>query len=96
MTVEDAVLAVKRWFNSRKRRWLVVLDSADSIDDEQNKSYINLEDFLPDAPGMHVIKLCIERSWSRTHDRRNNLNECLLSGAWSLQDTSACLVLCLL
>ena len=30
--VEDAVLAVKRWFEGRKGRWLVVLDSADVID----------------------------------------------------------------
>ena len=53
--VEDAVPAVKRWFDGREGRWLVVLDSADSIDDEQDESYINLEYFLPDAPGVHVI-----------------------------------------
>ena len=49
--VEDAVLAVKRWFQGREGRWLIVLDSADMIDDEQNKSYIDLGHFLPDTPG---------------------------------------------
>lgn len=46
--------AVKRWFQAWKGRWLVVLDSADTIDNEQDKSYINLNYFVPDAPGMHV------------------------------------------
>ena len=53
--VEDAVPAVKRWFQGREGRWLVVLDSADTIDNERNRSYINLEYFLPDAPEMHVV-----------------------------------------
>ena len=50
--VEDAV---KRWFHGREGRWLVVLDSADTIDDDQQKSYIDLDYFIPDAPGVHVI-----------------------------------------
>ena len=53
--VEDAVPAVKQWFHSHKGRWLIVLDSADTIDNNQDKSYINLEYFLPDAPGVHVV-----------------------------------------
>ena len=53
--VEDAVAAVKRWFHGREGRWLVILDSADTIDDDQQKSYIDLDYFIPDAPGVHVI-----------------------------------------
>ena len=47
--------AVKRWFHGRKGRWLVVLDSADVIDNDRDKSYIDLEYFLPDAPGVYII-----------------------------------------
>ena len=53
--VEDAVPAVKRWFHGREGRWLVILDSADTIDDDQQKSYIDLDYFIPDAPGVHII-----------------------------------------
>ncbi|KAK3169846.1 hypothetical protein OEA41_009230 [Lepraria neglecta] len=53
--VEDTVPMVKRWFHGREGRWLVVLDSADTIDNDRDKSYIDLEYFMPDAPGVHVI-----------------------------------------
>ena len=53
--MEDAVPAVKRWFHRCEGRWLVILDSADAIDDNQQESYIDLDYFIPDAPGMHVI-----------------------------------------
>ncbi|KAI9797584.1 MAG: hypothetical protein M1825_005966, partial [Sarcosagium campestre] len=53
--LEDAVPAVKRWFQGREGRWLVVLDSADTIDNERDKSYIDLRYFMPDAPGVYII-----------------------------------------
>ena len=53
--VEDAGLAVKRWFQSQEERWLVALNSADSINNEQDQSYIDLNYFLPGALGMYVI-----------------------------------------
>jgi tetratricopeptide (TPR) repeat protein len=53
--VEDAVPAVKRWFHGREGRWLVVLDSADTIDNDRDQSYIDLGYFMPDAPRLHVI-----------------------------------------
>ena len=53
--VKDAVAAVKRWFHGREGRWLVVLDSADTIDDDQQTSYIDLDYFMPDAPGVHIV-----------------------------------------
>ena len=37
--VEDAVPAVKRWFHGREGRWLVILDSADAIDDDQQRAF---------------------------------------------------------
>ena len=53
--VEDAVPVVKSWFHGREGRWLVVLDSADTIDNPQDQSYIDLDYFIPDAPGVHVV-----------------------------------------
>ena len=52
---EDAIPAVKSWFHGRKGRWLVVLDSADRIDNPDDQSYIDLTYFLPDAPGVHIV-----------------------------------------
>ena len=53
--VEDAVPAVKRWFHGCEGRWLVILDSADTIDNDRDKSYIDLAYFMPDTPGVHVV-----------------------------------------
>ena len=33
----------------------MVLDSTDTIDNDRDKSYIDLEYFLPDAPGVYII-----------------------------------------
>lgn len=54
--LEDAVPAVKRWFQSRQDGlWLVVLDSADAVDNEEDASYIDLRYFVPDGPKLHVV-----------------------------------------
>ncbi len=53
--VEDAVPAVKRWFHDHEGRWLVVLDSVDTIDNDRDKTYIDLGYFMPNAPGVHVV-----------------------------------------
>ena len=56
ISIEDAVVAVKRWFRGQTERSLLVLDSADAIDDDDdNESYIDLEFYLPDAPTVDVI-----------------------------------------
>ena len=47
--------AVKSWFYRRSGRSLVVLDSADTINDADDSSYINLGYFLSDAPLVDVI-----------------------------------------
>ena len=34
---------------------VLILDSADTIEDDQQISYIDLDYYIPDAPGAHVI-----------------------------------------
>lgn len=53
--VEKAVLAVKRWFYGRGKRWLFVVDSADTISNPDDPLYIDLRRFLPDDPSIHTI-----------------------------------------
>jgi hypothetical protein len=53
--IEEAVVAVKNWFIGRNRRWLVVFDSADTIDNDEDDSYIDIESFLPIDPSVHII-----------------------------------------
>jgi hypothetical protein len=53
--IEDAVPAVKGSFHGREGVWLVVLDSADAIDHDQDDSYIDLQFFVPDAPRVDVV-----------------------------------------
>jgi len=53
--IEDAVTAVKSWFHGQEGRSLWVMDSADVIDDEEDPFYIDLNHYLPDAPGIDII-----------------------------------------
>ena len=55
LKAEIAMSRVKSWFHKSEGRWLVVLHSADTIDDDQDRSYIDLRNFIPDAPGVHTI-----------------------------------------
>lgn len=41
--IDDAVLGVKNWFYGRSERWLLVFDSADSIDDENDPAFIDVK-----------------------------------------------------
>jgi hypothetical protein len=43
ISIEDAVVAVKRWFHGQAERSLLVLDTVDAIDDNDNESYIDLD-----------------------------------------------------
>ncbi|KEF54989.1 uncharacterized protein A1O9_08641 [Exophiala aquamarina CBS 119918] len=52
---EEAVPAVKSWFKQQHRRSLLVVDSADAVDDEDDPSYIHLHHYLPDAPKVDII-----------------------------------------
>jgi hypothetical protein len=40
--VEEAVTIVKSWFHGQSGRFLVIFDSADTIDDADEASYIDL------------------------------------------------------
>jgi hypothetical protein len=51
----NAVPAVKSWFYRQSGRSLLVLDSADSIGDADNSSYVGLEYFLTDASLVDVV-----------------------------------------
>jgi hypothetical protein len=53
--IEDAVLAVKNWFYGRKGRWLLVLDGADSVDNENDDSFIDIQHYIPNSPCVDVI-----------------------------------------
>ncbi len=46
---------MKNWFYGRGERWLLVFDSADSIDDENDPAFIDLKHFLPNASSVHMI-----------------------------------------
>lgn len=53
--LEEAIQTVKGWFHSRTGKWLLILDGADSIENEEDESYINLQAYLPDAPSVDII-----------------------------------------
>lgn len=55
VAVEKAVNAVKNWFYGRTGRWLFILDSADTIDNVEDDTYIELSRYLPDTASVDVI-----------------------------------------
>jgi hypothetical protein len=55
ISVEDAVTGVKSWFAGQQGPWLMVFDSADTIEDEEAGGYIDIKHFIPDGVGLDVI-----------------------------------------
>jgi tetratricopeptide (TPR) repeat protein len=53
--IENAVLAVKNWFYGRKGRWLLVFDGADSVDNENDDSFVDIQHYIPNSPYVDVI-----------------------------------------
>jgi WD40 repeat protein/tetratricopeptide (TPR) repeat protein len=51
---EDAVQAVKSWFQNQTRCCLLVFDGADALDKTET-SYINLRQYIPNTNSVHVI-----------------------------------------
>jgi len=49
------VLAVKSGFQGRNKKWLFIFDSADSLDNEEDKSHVDLRSYIPDDVSVHVI-----------------------------------------
>lgn len=54
-SVDHVVAAVKSWLHRQEGRTLWVMDSADTIEDAEDPFYIDLDHYLPRAPGMDVI-----------------------------------------
>lgn len=46
---------MKTWFHSWKCRWLFVFDNVDSLDDESDPYFVDLQRYLPDAPGVDIV-----------------------------------------
>lgn len=55
IAVEDAIAAVKNWLYGQHGRSLWVMDSADTIENENDALYIDLNHYLPDAPQLDRI-----------------------------------------
>ncbi|OQN95386.1 hypothetical protein B0A48_18634 [Cryoendolithus antarcticus] len=53
--MDQVTTAVKTWFERREGRWLFVYDNADSLDDESDPYFVDLQRYLPDAPGIEVV-----------------------------------------
>ena len=53
--LEDTVIAVRNYFHSQTGRYLVVLDSANSTDNEKGESYIYFTVFVPNVPNVDII-----------------------------------------
>ena len=55
IALDDAIPAIKNWFNRQTGRSLLVVDSADSIDDPEDPSYIDLNYYSPDSPQVDMV-----------------------------------------
>lgn len=49
--VEEAVTMIKSWFHGWSGRSLVIFDGADTVDNADDASYTDLNNFLPGALG---------------------------------------------
>lgn len=55
LDMNQVVTSVKTWFASRGGRWLFVYDNTDSLDDESDHYFVDLQRYLPDAPGVEIV-----------------------------------------
>jgi ankyrin repeat protein/tetratricopeptide (TPR) repeat protein len=53
--LEDAVTVVKNWFHQRREPTLLVFNGADTIDNVDDASYVDLTDFLPKGATVDTI-----------------------------------------
>ncbi|KAK5678384.1 hypothetical protein LTR17_027658 [Elasticomyces elasticus] len=53
--IDRVVTTVKSWFEGREGRWLLAFDNADSLDDESDPYFVDLQHYLPDAPGVEIF-----------------------------------------
>lgn len=54
-SVNRIVAAVKSWLHAQEGQTLWVMDSADTVEDAEDPSYIDLDHYLPHAPGLDII-----------------------------------------
>ncbi|KAK0303242.1 hypothetical protein LTR54_017688 [Friedmanniomyces endolithicus] len=45
----------KTWFEGREGRRLLEYDNADSLEDERDPYFVEVQRYLPDAPGVEII-----------------------------------------
>jgi hypothetical protein len=55
VSVKSAVIGIKNWFCRREGPWPMVLDGADSIENQEASGYIDIKRFIPNVAGLHVI-----------------------------------------
>jgi len=55
ISVDDAIDAVKSWFNGRDKTCLLVFDSADNMHNSQAADFFSLSRYLPASPHLDVI-----------------------------------------
>lgn len=53
--IEEVVTIVKNWFVGQKGKSLFIFDNADTIDNPEDDSYIDIELYLPTDPSVHII-----------------------------------------
>ncbi|OAP55685.1 hypothetical protein AYL99_09837 [Fonsecaea erecta] len=51
----EAVQRVKSWFSHRHERWLFVFDGVDSVDDPDDREYVDLLEFIPGSSTVDII-----------------------------------------
>ncbi|KAI7194846.1 hypothetical protein KC316_g4698, partial [Hortaea werneckii] len=55
LDIDQVVTTVNTCFAGRAGRWLIVYDNADSLDDESDPYFVDLQHYLPDASGVEII-----------------------------------------
>ncbi|KAK1809758.1 hypothetical protein LTR12_015887 [Friedmanniomyces endolithicus] len=55
LDMDRITTAVKTWFEGRGGRWLLVYDNADSLENEGDPYFVDLQRYLPDAAGVEII-----------------------------------------
>ncbi|RMD42381.1 hypothetical protein DV735_g2730, partial [Chaetothyriales sp. CBS 134920] len=55
ISVDKAVIGVKRWFSGRTGPWLMIFDAVDEMENKESAGYIDIRHFIPDVASLHVI-----------------------------------------
>ncbi|KAI6777522.1 uncharacterized protein J7T54_001131, partial [Emericellopsis cladophorae] len=53
--VEDAILAVKKWFSGGSGRWIFVFDGADNIGEPALEGNVDITHYFPDVSSIDII-----------------------------------------